>query len=108
MPLVLNRIVADKQFLVQTAQQGVLACARSSPIPETTQVFVQGCRNKSLKIVEFSLQALGETIKNAPEGMIKLDDKSTIDIIGVLFEIRDKGQARMVKHCDPSLKILKE
>ena len=55
LPLVVNKIVADKQFLSQTAQQGILACARASPIPETTQALVQGCRNKSLKIVEFCL-----------------------------------------------------
>lgn len=31
-----------------------------------------------------------------------------MDIINVLFSVRDKGQPRLVKHCDPALKHLKE
>ena len=58
LPTVLTKIVADKQFLAHTAQQSVLACAKASPIPETMHVLTEGCKNKSLKIVEFSLQAL--------------------------------------------------
>ena len=47
-------------------------------------------------------------MSSAPVNALDPSDQTTIDTLIVLFEIRDKGQARMLKHCDPALKRLKE
>jgi len=36
------------------------------------------------------------------------NEQNTLEIIAILFSVRDKGQPRLIKHCDPTLKQLKE
>ena len=55
LPTMLLKCAADKQFLARTAQQGVLACAEASPITQTSQILIEGCHQKSLKLAEFSI-----------------------------------------------------
>lgn len=106
----LTKTTADKNFLAHTAQEGVMSCAMQSPIPETTQILVEGTKNKMLKLSEFALKALVFHVEFVPECFLSEQkyEQNTFDIIHALFAIRDKGQPRLVKHCDPALKLLRE
>lgn len=67
----IGKTQADKKFLSQTAEEGVMACAMQSPIVETTQALISSCSNKNVKLQEFSVKALAFHLEFAPEDFLK-------------------------------------
>lgn len=58
LPTILVKCYADKQFIAKIAQRGVLACAETCPVIETTHILSKSCPSKNLKLAEFSVQAI--------------------------------------------------
>ena len=65
LPGVLNRTLADKNFIASLAKRSLTLAAESCPTWTVCQILVDNVNSKALALAEFSLQTISVLVKKA-------------------------------------------
>ena len=101
LPGVLNRTLADKNFIASLAKRSLTQAAESCPTWTVCQILAEAINSKALALAEFSLQTISVLVKNAHPSFFT--DPSSEKLILTMCDVIEGKKSRMVKSATPVL-----
>lgn len=101
LPAVLNRTLADKNFIASLAKKGITTAAEQCPTYPVCNILLEGTRSKALALAEFSLQSLSILVRCSDKSFF--NDPSSDCLILTMCDIIEGKKSRMVKNATPVL-----
>jgi hypothetical protein len=104
---VLQKSVADKNFIASVAKRATTSCAQVVPDHKTASVLLEAVQSKCLPLAEFAITTLNSTVIASAERSF-FEEPPIDNLILVMCEVIEGKKPRMVKHAGPVLMACKD
>jgi hypothetical protein len=104
---VLQKSVADKNFIASVAKRATTSCAQVVPDHNTARILLEAVQSKCLPLAEFAIATLNSTVIGSAERSF-FDEPPIDNLILVMCQMMEAKKPRMVKHAGPVLNACKD
>jgi hypothetical protein len=104
---VLQKSVADKNFIASIAKRATTSCAQIVPDHTTARILLESVTSKNLNLSEFAITTLSSAVV-ASAGREFFDEPPIDNLIYEMCVVMEGKKPRMVKHAVPILTACKE